>query len=57
MRQTRFLLNSFAVGLTVRAGGFPLINIAFAWGGGEGHHIIKTIDPSLLGSGGRPSLF
>ena len=47
---------SFAVGLTLRAGGFPLVNISFAWGGG-GHHIIGTIDPSLLGGSSRPSLF
>jgi len=47
---------SVAVGLTVRAGGFPLINLSFAWGGG-GHHIIGSIDPSLLGGSGRPSLY
>jgi hypothetical protein len=40
----------------VRAGGFPLINLSFAWAGG-GHHIIGSIDPSLLGGGGRPSLY
>jgi hypothetical protein len=51
------LLYSAAVGLTVRAGGFPLINLTFAWGGGEGNHTIMRIDPSLLGAGGRPSLF
>jgi hypothetical protein len=50
------LLHSVAIGLTIRAGGFPLINLALAWGG-EGHHFIKRIDPSLLGGGGRPSLF
>ena len=48
--------NSFAVGLTVRAGGFPLINLSFAWGGG-GHHTIGTIDSSLLGGSSRPSLY
>jgi hypothetical protein len=50
------LANSVAVGLTIRAGGFPLINLSFAWGGG-GHHIIGSIDPSLLGGSGRPSLY
>lgn len=50
------LRQSFAVGLTLRAGGFPLVNISFAWGS-EGHHIISTIDSSLLGGSGRPSLY
>jgi len=50
------LLHSFAVGLTIRAGGFPLINFTFAWGGGS-HHIIGSVDPSLLGGSGRPSLY
>ncbi|HEV3063184.1 MAG TPA: hypothetical protein VGY48_33370 [Vicinamibacterales bacterium] len=48
--------NSFAVGLTLRAGGFPLVNISFAWGS-DGHHIIGSIDPSLLGGSSRPSLY
>jgi len=50
------LAHSFGVGVTIRAGGFPLVNLTFAWGS-EGHHIIGTIDPSLLGGGGRPSLY
>jgi hypothetical protein len=50
------LARSVAVGLTIRAGGFPLINLSFAWGGG-GHHIIGSIDPTLLGGSGRPSLY
>ena len=50
------LEHSFGVGLTIRAGGFPLINFTFAWGN-EGHHMISTIDPSLLGGSGRPSLY
>lgn len=50
------LLRSVAVGLTIRAGGFPLINLAIAYGGG-GHHTLARIDPSLLGAGGRPSLY
>ena len=28
-----------------------------AWGGGEGTHNIFYVSPSLLGSGGRPSLY
>jgi hypothetical protein len=47
---------SYAVGLTLRAGGFPLVNLTFAWGS-EGHHIIGTIDPTLLGGSARPSLY
>ena len=50
------LEHSFAVGLTLRAGGFPLVNLTFAWGR-EGHHIIGTIDSSLLGGSGRPPLY
>ena len=50
------LARSFAVGFTIRAGGFPLVNLTFAWGGGS-HHIIGTIDSTLLGGSSRPSLF
>jgi hypothetical protein len=50
------LARSYAVGITVRAGGFPLVNLTFAWGA-EGHHIITTIDSTLLGGSGRPSLY
>jgi len=50
------LAHSIAVGVTLRAGGFPLVNLTFAWGGGS-HHIIGTIDSSLMGGSGRPSLF
>jgi hypothetical protein len=53
---TEDLARSFGVGLTLRAGGFPLVNLSFAWGGG-GHHIIGTIDPALLGGSSRPSLY
>jgi hypothetical protein len=47
---------SYAVGLTLRAGGFPLVNLTFAWGT-DSHHIIGSIDSSLLGGSGRPSLY
>jgi hypothetical protein len=50
------LAHSFAIGLTLRAGGFPLVNLSFAWGSNS-HHIIGSIDSSLLGGTGRPSLY
>ena len=50
------LRTSAAVGLTVRAGGFPQVFLVFGWSN-EGHHIGFTINPSLLGGGSRPSLF
>jgi hypothetical protein len=51
------LRHSYSAGLTLRAGGFPLINILFSWGGNEGRHTIVNMDPSLLGGGARPSLY
>jgi hypothetical protein len=50
------LATSTTVGLTLRAGGFPMVNLSFAWGG-EGHHIIGTMNPTLLGGSPRPSLY
>jgi hypothetical protein len=50
------LARSFAVGFTVRAGGFPLMNLSFAWGT-DSHHVIGSIDSSLLGGSSRPSLY
>jgi len=47
---------SATIGLTLRAGGFPLVNLSFSWGG-EGHHVIGTMDTSLLGGSSRPSLY
>ena len=49
--------HSFGAGLTVRAGGLPLISFLYFWGGDEGSHTIATVDPALLGSSARPSLF
>jgi len=49
--------HSYAAGLTLRAGGFPMLQILVAWGGGEGTHIFANISPSLLGGGARPSLY
>jgi hypothetical protein len=50
------LAHSVAVGLTLRAGGFPLVTFSFAWSP-DGHRFIGTIDASLLGGSGRPSLY
>jgi hypothetical protein len=49
-------IHSFSTGLTVRAGGFPMLSVVFAWGH-EGTHILANVNPSLLGSSARPSLF
>jgi hypothetical protein len=46
--------HSTSVGLTLRAGGFPMVNLSFAWGS-EGHHIIGAMNTSLLGGSARPS--
>lgn len=50
------LKHSFAGGLTLRAGGFPMVSLMFAWGGPEGHHNIFSMNNSLLGGSGRPPL-
>jgi len=50
------LRHSFAGGLTLRAGGFPMVSMMFAWGGREGHHNIFNMNTSLLGGAARPSL-
>jgi hypothetical protein len=49
--------HSFAAGLTLRAGGFPMISLVFAWGGSEGQHTIANMNANLLGGSARPSLF
>jgi hypothetical protein len=41
----------------LRAGGFPQVFLLFAWGGSEGHHIIGSMNTSLLGGSSRPSLY
>jgi hypothetical protein len=51
------LRHSFSAGLTVRAGGLPVISFLYTWGGNEGSHTIANISPTLLGSSARPSLF
>jgi hypothetical protein len=50
------LKHSFAGGLTLRAGGFPMISMMFAWGGAEGHHNLFNMNTSLLGGSARPLL-
>lgn len=50
------LKHSFAGGLTLRAGSFPMVSLMFAWGGPEGHHNILNMNSSLLGGSSRPLL-
>lgn len=50
------LKHSFAGGLTLRAGAFPMVSLMFAWGGPEGHHNIANVNTSLLGGSARPPL-
>jgi hypothetical protein len=49
-------IHTFNTGLTLRAGGFPVLSVLFAWGH-EGTHILANVNNSLLGSSSRPSLF
>jgi hypothetical protein len=51
------LLHSYAAGLTLRAGGFPMVRLLFSWGGHEGTHTIASMNTSLLGGSARPSLY
>jgi hypothetical protein len=49
--------HSYGVGLTIRAGGIPQLNLVFAWGGHEGTHTTGALTSSVLGGMERPSLF
>lgn len=49
--------HTFSAGLTVHAGGLPVISFVYAWGGAEGRHPIASVSPTLLGGSSRPSLF
>ena len=49
-------IHTFGTGLTLRAGGFPVLSVMFSWGH-EGTHILANVNNSLLGSSSRPSLF
>jgi len=51
------LRHTYSVGLTLRAGGFPMVWLLFAWGGHEGTHTTAAINTSLLGASARPSLY
>jgi len=51
------MVHSYAAGLTLRAGGFPMVYVMFAWGSGEGTRTVSAMNTFLLGGGGRPSLY
>jgi hypothetical protein len=51
------LAHSYAAGLTLHAGGLPVVDLLFAWGGKEGTHTVANVSSSLLGGTARPSLF
>jgi hypothetical protein len=51
------LQHTFTAGLTVHAGGLPVVYLLFSWGGKEGHHTTASISNTLLGGSARPSLF
>jgi hypothetical protein len=51
------LQHTFSAGLTLHAGGLPVVSLLFSWGGNEGHHTAATINNALLGASARPSLF
>jgi hypothetical protein len=53
----KHLLHSYSAGLTLRAGGFPMVYLVFAWGGHEGTHTTAAMNTSLLGGSSRPSLY
>jgi hypothetical protein len=53
----KHMVHSYAAGLTLRAGGFPMVYLMFAWGGHEGTHTIASMNTSLLGGSSRPSLY
>ena len=50
------LLTSYSAGMTLRAGGAPMLTGSWSWGS-SGTRLIVTMDASLLGGGSRPSLF
>jgi hypothetical protein len=51
------LRESYTVGLTVHAGGLPVVYLLFSFGGQEGHHETFSVSNVLLGASARPSLF
>jgi len=50
------LRSTATLGVTIRAGGFPLINLSFSWGK-EGHHITGVMSSTLFGGSSRTPLF
>jgi hypothetical protein len=51
------LRHSYSVGLTLRAGGFPMVWLLFSFGGQEGSHTTAAMNNSLFGASARPSLY
>ena len=51
------LMHSYSAGLTLRAGGFPMVYLLFSWGGHEGTHTSAVMNTSLLGGAVHPSLY
>jgi len=51
------LRETYTVGLTVHAGGLPVVSLLFSWGGGEGNHTTFNVSNVLLGASARPSLY
>jgi hypothetical protein len=51
------LRRSYTAGLTVHAGGLPVVYLLFAWGGSEGTHTTFSVSNVLLGASARPSLY
>ena len=51
------LRETYTVGLTVHAGGLPVVSLLFSWGGGEGNHTTFNASNVLLGASARPSLY
>ena len=56
--KTLVSLNSQDVvaGLSLRAGGVPMVTMWWATGSGEGHHVAIRMSASLFGGSSRPSL-
>jgi hypothetical protein len=50
-------LHSVSVGLTLRAGGLPVMAFLYSRGGTEGTHASFLVNTSLLGGSARPSSF
>jgi len=53
----KHLVHSYSAGLTLRAGGFPMVHLLYAWGGREGTHTIAGMNTSLLGGSSRPAFY